>query len=70
MNMILQFLTKYVYIGFVSSIATVFLSILDTDSIFYNYVKLIGVILGIVIASLTVWAKILDICIKKRKMMQ
>jgi len=65
MENILLFITKNPIVGFISS---VFASVLASITSLTSYIQLCGITLGIVIAVLTIYCKLLDIKLKKRKL--
>ncbi|HAT80380.1 MAG TPA: hypothetical protein DCS17_02940 [Flavobacterium sp.] len=63
-NLILYF-SKNPIIGFISSILTTVFASINTIEI---YVKFVGIVLGLIVAGLTAYAKILDIIIKRKQL--
>jgi len=63
-NLILYF-SKNPIIGFISSILTTVFASINTIEI---YVKFVGIMLGLIVAGLTAYAKILDIIIKRKQL--
>ena len=62
---LITFLSKNPIMGFISSILTTVFASINSIEI---YVKFAGIVLGLIVAGLTAYAKILDIVIKRKQL--